>query len=565
MRWAVYVAIFAFLGIFLILPVATAVAAGFTDPQGHGFTTAFVREALVNPLYRDGLINALGIACATTVLAFAIALPAAWLMARTVFPGKGFAEVLLLAPLVLPPFVGALGFEAVLGRHGALNAVLVQCGLISWSEAPDWLIDNRMAAICLIEALGLYPFLYLTTAAAISRLDPALVEAARIGGAGSWTVFHRIWLPLLRPGLFAGGVVVFVWSFTELGTPLMLGYDRHIAVQVFAGLSEAEKNRLPFAQVIIMLVVAAAAYVAAKALFARQERALAGKGAHGSAPLRLTGRSAVGAWLVIGGIVALAAAPHAAVAMLAVAQDWYRSVLPAGLTVQHLRDALAHPQVVPSILQSLKYSALATALALVLGTYIAWATTRWRPAGWRALDLLAMLPLAIPGIILAFGYRAMPAIQVDGWRPFGWLDPVVDPTILLAVAYGVRRLPYVLRAAAAGYEQTPIALEEAAAISGAGGFMRLRRIVLPLLAASLAAGAILAFSFSMLEVADSLILAERREHWPITKVMFGLTDILGNGPAIACAFATWAMLFLAAAFAAAQALTGRGVSSSLRA
>jgi iron(III) transport system permease protein len=559
LRWFSYAAVIAFLALFLLLPVVTAVAAGCTDPASGDFSSAFLREVLINPLYRAGLGNALGIAAVTTVLAFAIALPAAWLMARHRFAGKGLAEVLLLAPLVLPPFVGALGFEAVLGRHGALNAALVGLGLSDWAQPHDWLARNRFAAVCVIEALGLYPFLYLTTAAAIARLDPALLEAARIGGAGPWTVLRRIWLPLLRPGLFAGGVVVFVWAFTELGTPLMLGYEQHIAVQIFAGLAEAEKNRLPFAQVVVMLVVAATAYIAAKALFARQERTLSSKGAQGGGLIQLSRRGTILAWLLVGGIVTVAAAPHAAVAVLAVAQDWYRSVLPAGLTTRHLRDALAHPQVVPSILQSLKYSVLATSLALVLGTYIAWAASRWRPPGWRLLDLFAMLPLAIPGIILAFGYRAMPALP-----GFGWLDPVVDPTILLSVAYGVRRLPYVLRAATAGYEQTPIALEEAGAICGAGAWLRLRRIVLPLLAASLAAGAILAFSFSMLEVADSLILAERREHWPITKVMFGLTDILGNGPAIACAFATWAMLFLAAAFAAANAL-GRGVSSAMRA
>jgi len=239
MRWPVYLLAFVFLGVFLILPVVTAVTAGFTNPQDGSFTTAFLREVLINPLYSEGLLNALGIAAVTTMLAFAIALPVAWVMARTSFPGKGLAEILLLAPLVLPPFVGALGFEAVLGRHGALNALLVQLGVSDWSQPNDWLAEHRFAAICVIEALGLYPFLYLTTAAAISRLDPALVEAARIGGAGPWTVFSRIWLPLLRPGLFAGGVVVFVWAFTELGTPLMLGYDRHIAVQVFAGLAEA--------------------------------------------------------------------------------------------------------------------------------------------------------------------------------------------------------------------------------------------------------------------------------------------------------------------------------------
>lgn len=559
LRWSAYAVVAAILAVFLLLPVGTAVAAGFTDPASGGFTLGFVREAVLNPVYRAGLGNALLIAACTTLLAGAIAMPAAWLMARHRFAGKGLAEVLLLAPLVLPPFVGALGFEAVLGRHGALNALLIGLGIGDWAHPHDWLAGNRFAAICIIEALGLYPFLYLTTAASIARLDPALLEAARIGGAGPLTVLRRVWIPLLRPGLFAGGVVVFVWAFTELGTPLMLGYDRHIAVQVFAGLAEAEKNRLPFAQVVVMLVIAAGAYVAAKALFARHERALASKGAQGGGLVQLDGRGTALAWLLVGGICGLAAAPHAAVAVLAVAQDWYRGVLPSGLTTLHLSDALAHPQVVPSVLQSLKYSGLATALALVLGTYVAWASTRWRPPGWRALDLVAMLPLAIPGIILAFGYRAMPALP-----GFGWLDPVRDPTILLAVAYGIRRLPYVVRAASAGYEQTPVALEEAAAICGASGWLRLRRIVLPLLAASLAAGAILAFSFSMLEVADSLILAERRETWPITKVMFGLTDILGNGPAIACAFATWAMLFLAAAFAAASAL-GRGVGSNFKA
>lgn len=550
MRWAAYLAAFAFLAVFLVLPVLTAVAAGFTMPNGAP-TLAFMREALANPLHREGLVNALAIAAVATALAAAIALPPAWLMARRSFPGKGLAEVLLLAPLVLPPFVGALGFEAVLGRHGALNAVLVALGLATWEQPVDWL-GHRFLAICVIEALGLYPFLYLTTAAAIARLDPALVEAARIAGAAPLAVLRRVWLPLLRPGLFAGGVVVFVWAFTELGTPLMLGYDRHIAVQVFAGLAEAERNRLPFAQVVVMLVVAMAAYLAARALFARHERVLAGKGAAATAPRPLSRRGTILAWLLIGGICALAAAPHAAVAVLAVAGDWYRSILPDNLTAAHLRDALAHPLVVPSILQSLKYSALATALCLALGAYVAWCTTRWRPPGWRALDLLAMLPLAIPGVIMAFGYRALPAVP-----GFAWLDPVIDPTAILAIAYGVRRLPYAVRAISAGYQQMPIELEEAAAVAGAGPVRRFVRVAVPLLAPALAAGAILAFSFSMLEVADSLILAERREHWPITKVMFHLTEILGNGPAIACAFATWAMLFLAAAFAAARMLGGR--------
>ncbi|MEK7415112.1 MAG: ABC transporter permease subunit, partial [Planctomycetota bacterium] len=374
-----------------------------------------------------------------------------------------------------------------------------------------------------------------------------------------WTRLRRIILPLLRPGLFAGGIVVFVWAFTELGTPLMLGYDRHVAVQVWNGLNDAQTNRLPYAQVVVMVLVAGSAYLVAQLVFARQERAFAAKGAILAKPMQLGTRGTCWAWVLVGTICCLAAAPHAAVAGLAFGRDWYQTMLPTGITIQHVTDALAHEQVVPSILTSLKYSCLATALALCMGTFVAWTATRWRPPGWRALDLLSMLPLAIPGVILAFGYRALPSIN-----GFGWLNPVVDPTILLAIAYGVRRMPYVVRAATAGYEQLPIAYEEAAAVAGAGTWTRMRRIMMPLLIASLSAGAILAFSFSMLEVADSLILAEKREAWPITKVMFNLVDILGNGPAITCAFATWAMLFLAASFAAANALTRRGSAGSLR-
>lgn len=551
LRWPGYILVISFLGLFLVMPVVTAVGAGLSDPTSGEASLAYLREALLNPVCQEGLLNALAIALVTTCLALAIALPAAWITARHSFPGRTLAQVLLLAPLVLPPFVGALGFEAVLGRFGALNALLVQTGLTTWDAPPDWLGEHRFLAVCVIEALSLYPFLYLTTAAAVARLDPALIEAARISGASTWVRFHRIILPLLRPGLFAGGVVVFVWAFTELGTPLMLGYDRHIAVQVWNGLAEAARNRLPYAQVIVMLAVAGACYLLAQFLFARQEKALAAKGGYTAPQLPLSRRGSILAWTVIAGTVILAASPHAAVVLLACARDWHASVLPAGFTLQHARDALAHPDVVPSILNSLRYSACATALAVMVGVFIAWTGARWRPVGWRALDLLAMLPLAIPGVILAFGYRAMPSLPY-----LGWLDPVRDPTIILAIAYGVRRLPYVVRAASAGYEQTPIAYEEAAAICGAGVWTRLWRIALPLIAASIAAGAILAFSFSMLEVADSLVLAERREHWPITKVMFTLVDILGSGPAIACAFATWAMLFLTAAYAAA--LGGRG-------
>ena len=165
-----------------------------------------------------------------------------------------------------------------------------------------------------------------------------------------------------------------------------------------------------------------------------------------------------------------------------------------------------------------------------------------------------MLPLAVPGLVLAFGYLSL---SQEG-KPFAMLVGAGgSPLLLLALAYAVRRLPYVTRAAIAGLQQCDPVLEQAARSMGASGWSTLRRISLPLLGAHLAAGGVLAFAFSMLEVSDSLILAQRAEHFPITKATFSLMSALGDGPQLAAALGVWSMAFLSAALIGASLLSGK--------
>jgi iron(III) transport system permease protein len=125
------------------------------------------------------------------------------------------------------------------------------------------------------------------------------------------------------------------------------------------------------------------------------------------------------------------------------------------------------------------------------------------------------------------------------------------------IAYAVRRLPYVVRAAVAGLQQSNVALEEAALSLGATPMRMMRRIALPLLAANLIAGGILAFAFAMLEVSDSLILAQQAEHFPITKAIYSLLSTLGNGYELASALGVWAMVFLGISIVGAVILAGK--------
>jgi len=259
-------------------------------------------------------------------------------------------------------------------------------------------------------------------------------------------------------------------------------------------------------------------------------------------------------------IVGVAALPNASVVLLALSRDWYGTILPAGLTLDHVRAALAHDVVVPSIANSLRYVTLSTAFDLIVGTTIAYLVTRTRSRAARVLDAAAMLPLAVPGLVMAFGYLA---ISREG-RPLAFLNPLRDPTALLVIAYAVRRLPFVVRSAAAGFAQISTTLEEAAATAGAGAISTFRRVTLPLLAPHLMAGAVFAFALSMLEVSDSLILAQRQATFPITKAIYDLFQLLGDGRQVAAALGLWAMLFLLSAIGFARGLLGGKLGNMFR-
>ncbi|MFN2351082.1 MAG: ABC transporter permease [Kiritimatiellia bacterium] len=550
--------VLALLGVFFLWPLAQTLRGGlFSDGRP---TTVFLIEALRNPIYREGLLNSLALACATTLVVVLLGLPLAVLGAHYDFPGRRWLSLAILAPMILPPFVGAIGMAHMLGRYGSINALLVACGLREWHNVVDWLAHGRFWAVAITTALHLYPVFYLNAQAAISGMDHSLTEAAENLGCTGWRRFRRITLPLITPGLFAGGIIVFIWSFTELGTPLMFDYSRVTAVQIYDGLSDIGASPMPYALVVIMLAVAATLYAVGRMLFGRAAHAAS---VRPGAPLpqqRLTGGHALGATMLFLLVLFLGALPHLGVILNSFSQAWYRSVLPTVWTGKYYLDALSHDITLPAIRNSLKYASLAMLLDLIIGIVIAHTTTRtnWR---WRGLlDALAMLPLAVPGIILAFGFLALS----QPGRLLAPFNPGADPAVLLIIAYAVRRLPYMVRSVTAGFQQTPPALEEAAASLGCHPLRAIGRITLPLIRAHLLAGCLLAFSFAMLEVSDSLMLAQRQMHFPITKALFELSQLLGAGRHIAAAMGVWAMLFLLATLICAGQLLGRRIGNMFR-
>lgn len=575
-RYGLMGLLFFILGAFLLWPIFLTVSGGFRDPAG-GFTLKYIASVFSDPIWMAGLGNSLLIALCTTLVCLLITLPMAILSAKYTFPGKGLLTSIVLVPLILPPFVGAIGMRQMLGQYGAINSFLAWIGVLDPNKPGiDFLggagVGGQFWSIVIIEALHLYPILYLNVTAALANLDPALDEAA-IGLGASWKRrFFQITFPLILPGVFAGATIVFIWSFTELGTPLMFDYYTVTPVQIYWGIQEVASNPRPYALVVVMLAVAIVLYLLGKMALGGKSHEMQSKASIQATPKPLSGLTGALAALFFVGVTAMAVMPHIGVVLASFTVDgtWYRSILPAKWTLAHYDHALSHGLVMHSIRNSLMLASLAMIGSMAMGLAVSYLVVRVKAKGAWLLDALSMLPLAVPGLVMAFGYVAMSLT----W-PFGKGDPfegtfdivgsTPNPIPLLIIAYAVRRLPYVVRSASAGLEQTSGQLEEAALNLGASTMTAIRRIVVPLIMANLIAGGILAFSFAMLEVSDSLILAQKEQHFPLTKAVFELFNRLGDGPYIASALGVWAMVLLTVTLVGASVLLGKKMGAIFRA
>ena len=563
MHWTLTALLYLFFAVFLIWPIVQVVAVGFTDKAG-GFTLRYVWLVFQNPVLVQGLANAFSIAIAVTLLTLVISLPLAVLSVRYDFPGRAILSGLLLVPLVLPPFVGALGMKLVLSRYGPLTQVLGLGDGLGF----DWLGRMRLVGIVVVEALHLYPIMLLNLQAALANIDPAMEQAAANIGASRGTIFRRITLPLIRPGLFAGMTLVLIWSFTELGTPLMFDFYTITPVQIYKQITDVANSPLPYALVVVTLFASTLLYVIGKFLLGRGFTAATTKASTAAAPKHLRGWRGLAAMLPFLAVFLVAVLPHLSVILTSFTATgaWYKSILPQELTTGHFASALVDELAFPSIRNSIIYATLATGLALVVGMAASVVIVRSNVPGRGLIDALAMLPLAVPGLILAFGYLAISIWlkQKLGDNAPIWLDVQKYPVVLLVIAYAARRMPYVVRSTVAGLQQTPVDLELAAANLGAGRIRIMRRIVVPLILANLIAGGLLAFAFAMLEVSDSLILAQRMDYYPITKAIFDLSQRLGDGLYIASALGVWAMLLLTLTILTANAFLGKKLGAIFR-
>lgn len=546
-------ATFAMLFFFLILPVSVIIYRVFVH-DGH-FTLQYFGLLFANDLQTAAIYNSVKIGIATTLLATAVALPLALFSTRFEFRGKGILSGLLLIPMVMPPFVGAIGIQRFFARRGSVNLLLMDWGLID--KPIDWLSGSHMFwAVVILEALHLYPIMYLNLTAALANIDPSLEEMATTLGVSRWRRLKDIVWPLARPGYFAGAIIVFIWALTDLGTPLLVGFHETMPVRIFNMVTDVNQNPVGYALVFIVIVMTVAFFVLSKAMLGGKKYEMMARG-HVTSAVKPSGPAMTAViWAMFLGTIFFALLPHIAVLITSFSDFWFMSVLPESYTLKHFEMVFKTDLSVIGIKNSFLFALGAVVLDVVLGLLVAYVVVRKLIPLAGFLDSLCMIPLALPGIVLAFGYVVTYTDTV--------LDPMNNPVLLLVIAYAIRRLPFMVRSASAGLQQMSASLEEASWTFGASRFYTLRKITVPLVMANIIAGGLLCFAYAMLDVSDSLILAMKDRFYPLTKAIYALFLEQGSGEFVASALGVIGMLILASCIMGASLLLGKKMGELFR-
>jgi iron(III) transport system permease protein len=502
--------------IFLVYPISFILYQCFF-PNGN-FTLKILKIAITSYVIRKSIINSFILGFIVVLTTSIIGIPLAFIFDRINFKGKSTLRVLFLLPMILSPFVGSIGIKQILSRFGSLNILLIKLGIIK--EPISW-FGSGFPGIVILQTLHLYPVMFLNISAYLNNYDISVEEASYNLGATTLQTFFRIIFPIILPGYFAASSIIFIWAITDLGTPLIFEFNNLISVKIFYTLKDINTNPVGYALVFIILFLTLFLFIFTKK-YLEKAPYTTGRTTIQAKEKEIRGKKLFLLYLSLFIILFLSLIPHFSLIFFSFSKKWFFTVLPTEYTDEYYKVVFTHRLTKTGIFNSLIYSSISTTLDILLGFFIGYILARWKIKGKGLLDTLSMVPLIIPGIVLAFGYVSTFSNTI--------FDPKNNPVFLIILSYSLRRLPYLVRTTHSSFLQLNRELEEASYSLGGSEGTTFKKIIFPLVSPGLFAGGILAFAFSLMEVSCSLILAIREKFYPISKVIYTLAGRVTDGP-----------------------------------
>lgn len=514
---------FILLLIIVVIPVFMIIFNTFFSKVAGGswkLDFSMFKEQLTEPKNLAAMWNTVKIAFLATLIGTITGVFYAWLLGRSDIPAKGLMKALFNIPYMFPPFLGAMAWDMLLnGRGGYLNKFLMST--FNLQTAP--ININSIWGIVFVEVSYYFPFVFMQVVAALEKMDPTLEECARIAGAKQSTVIWKITLPLTKPAISAGALLILTTSLAHFGVPSILGYSQGIytlptriyAVIYNAGGSFDGIRQGAALSVMLVVVVSIALILQNKILSSGSFDIIKGKSTR---PTLIKLRGAKYPLLVVCvlTLVIIVVVPLVMIVLVSFLKAYGLPIKLSNFTFKQYQRVFKGGGTIDSIKNSLFASVTAGVVCMLLGTLIAYVVQKIRPKGKGALEFMSMLPYAIPGTVLSIGV-------ILAWQGAIFGINLYNTIWIIIVAYLARYLSFSMKTSSAALLQVSSSLEEAARACGASHTESLADITLPLIRPAMVSGFFLIFLPAMREVTTSILL-----YGPKTRTLgvqiYGLRD-----------------------------------------
>lgn len=534
----------------LILGPVVHLIGSATMPAG-AFSLGLAYDVLVNADTVQALINTIIYVVGVSLISVAVGTPLAFLTERTdISPlAKRVIRLSIISSLITPAFLVAMAYVNLLGPNaGLVNTALRSLFGLAAARGP--LNVYNMAGVLFLGALQSVAFVYLVTAAAFSKMNPELEEAAAISGVGRARIIATVTLPVAKGSIFAGGMLAMAGALADYGTPHMVNFTV-LTLRIRSYMIEAN---FAAASVVSLLLVLLSLVVLAiyRRTEARNSVATVTGKSFAPRPFPLgRARHALAAIAYIYAFLAVVL-PLVGLGLTSFLDRLGGGISLDNFTLRHYRDIVfGDALVVRAVTNSVILSVGTAIVCAVLSVFAAYIIVRRRSS---LLDYIVVIPLGLAGTALAVAL----VMTVTGFplRSLG----LYGTLWILLLAYIIRHLPLAVRPAHAGLSQIAPELEEASRLSGASWGRTLYSIILPLLRPSLTAACIIVFLTTLTELSASIIV----RHIGTDTIATAIMDLWDGGggyqraSAVAiCVFAVMMLIVVIAQSLSSKSLFGQ--------
>ena len=435
-------------------------------------------------------------------IAIVIALIISWVLIRFEIPGRRFIELSLMFGFFLPSVPMMMGWILLLDKNYGLLNVAAQ--KLFFLDGPLFSIYSIPGIMWVHLSLTTIPIMVIMLAPALRQIDAAYEEAGEMSGAGSFTIFYRVTLPLLAPAILTAFIAGLIRSLETFEVEQLLGVPAGIyvyATRIFEMISREPplfSQALALSTVFLAMLFVLAGYYQIYLVRAGNRATLTGKG------LRLSLRKRKWALAVSVGLILYVLfsifLPLLVLISGSVNKLFGFFFLDDPWTSQHWVGVFADDRFFRSVINSVSLGLTVGVIGCLLFALLSWVIVRSRLWSRNILSFLVWLPWAIPGLILGLTLLSL-LLNVPG------LNKLYGTLIPLILALIVKELPIGVQMIRTSIAQTSTELEEAAKMSGAGFWQIFRRITLPLIAPTLVSVFLLIFASTIRDISTVVLIA----------------------------------------------------------